>query len=119
MPSVHLLKLKQMGIALSIDDFGIGYSSLSRLSSFPIDILKIDRSFITSMNASSRNLEVCEIIITLANKLGFLPSIEGVETQQQLALLRKLKCESAQGYFFSQPLDSLAATALIATNTQW
>ncbi len=114
-----LFQLRDLGIELSIDDFGTGYSSLGRLNSLPISILKIDRSFISPINASSKNLEIIEIIITLAHKLGVSAIAEGVETKEQLALLKKLNCESVQGYFFSEPLDSLAATALITANPQW
>ncbi|MBW4456481.1 MAG: EAL domain-containing protein [Nostoc indistinguendum CM1-VF10] len=115
----ELFQLRDLGIELSIDDFGTGYSSLGRLNSLPISILKIDRSFISPINASSKNLEIIEIIITLAHKLGVSAIAEGVETKEQLALLKKLNCESVQGYFFSEPLDSLAATALITANPKW
>ncbi|MHC5936307.1 sensor domain-containing protein [Nostoc sp.] len=114
-----LLQLREMGIELSIDDFGTGYSSLGRLYNFPISVLKIDRSFISSIGASSMNLEITEIIVTLAHKLGVNVLAEGVETKEQLALLRKLSCEYGQGYFFSVPLNSSAAEALIMANPQW
>lgn len=114
-----LSKLQKMGIELSIDDFGTGYSSLGRLHSFPISMLKIDRSFVSPMDDNSRNLEIIETIITLAHKLGVDVTAEGVETKEQLALLRKLNCECGQGYFFSCPLDNRAAVALILTNPQW
>jgi diguanylate cyclase (GGDEF)-like protein/PAS domain S-box-containing protein len=111
-----LLQLWDLGIELSIDDFGTGYSSLERLYNFPISVLKIDRSFINSINANYRNLEIVEIIISLAHKLGLNVIAEGVETQEQLMLLKNLKCEYAQGYFFSEPLDNLAAIKLLNTN---
>ncbi|MBN3895863.1 MAG: EAL domain-containing protein [Nostoc sp. NOS(2021)] len=114
-----LLQLREMGIELSIDDFGTGYSSLGRLYNFPIKMLKIDRSFISSIGASSRNLEIIEIIVTLAHKLGVDVLAKGVETKEQLALLRKLSCEYGQGHFFSVPLNSSAAEALIMEHPQW
>ncbi|MEH2296404.1 putative bifunctional diguanylate cyclase/phosphodiesterase [Nostoc sp.] len=114
-----LLQLREMGIELSIDDFGTGYSSLGRLYNFPISVLKIDHSFISSIGASSMNLEIIEIILTLAHKLGVNVLAEGVETKEQLALLRKLSCEYGQGYFFSLPLNSSAAEALIIQNPHW
>ncbi|MBD2242241.1 EAL domain-containing protein [Nostoc sp. FACHB-888] len=114
-----LLQLREMGIELSIDDFGTGYSSLGRLYNFPISVLKIDRSFISLMASNSKNLEIIEIIITLAHKLGMDVLAEGVETKEQLALLRKLNCEYAQGNFFSVPLNSSVAEALIMTNPRW
>ncbi|GAA6618330.1 EAL domain-containing protein [Scytonema sp. NUACC26] len=114
-----LLQLQNLGIKLSIDDFGTGYSSLGRLHSFPIHGLKIDRSFVSPINSNGRNLEIIETIVTLAQKLGCEVTAEGVETASQLALLRWLNCEYGQGYFFSHPLDSLAAEALIITNPLW
>ncbi|WP_166482768.1 EAL domain-containing protein [Scytonema sp. UIC 10036] len=114
-----LSKLRELGVKISIDDFGTGHSSLSRLSSFPISLLKIDKSFVSPVDANSRNLEIIEIIVTLAHKLGVNVTAEGVETKEQLAFVRKLNCEYAQGYFFSKPLNSLDATALILTNPQW
>jgi diguanylate cyclase (GGDEF)-like protein/PAS domain S-box-containing protein len=114
-----LLKLGEMGIELSIDDFGTGYSSLGRLYNFPISALKIDRSFISLMSANIENVEIIEIIVILAHKLGVNVLAEGVETKEQLALLRKLNCEYGQGHLFSVPLNSLAAEALFMKNPQW
>ncbi|WP_260446296.1 MULTISPECIES: EAL domain-containing protein [unclassified Nostoc] len=113
------LQLRDMGIQLSIDDFGTGYSSLSRLYNFPISVLKIDRSFISLMSANKKNLEIIEIIVTLAHKLGVDVLAEGIETKEQLAFLRKLKCEYGQGHFFSVPLNSSSAEALIMANPHW
>ncbi|MBD2447609.1 EAL domain-containing protein [Nostoc sp. FACHB-152] len=114
-----LTKLRDLGIELAIDDFGTGYSSLGRLYTLPISVLKIDQSFVKPMNTDKRNLDIIEIIITLAHKLGMYVNAEGVETQEQLELLTRLNCEYGQGYFFSKPLDSSAAAALIMANPQW
>ncbi|WP_445635127.1 Diguanylate cyclase [Nostoc sp. DSM 114161] len=114
-----LSQLREMGIQLSIDDFGTGYSSLGRLYNFPISLLKIDRSFISSINTNSRDLEIVEILVTLAHKLGVDVLAEGIETKEQLVLLRKLNCEYGQGHFFSVPLNSSAAEVLIHSNPQW
>lgn len=114
-----LSQLRELGIELSIDDFGTGYSSLSRLHHFPISGLKIDHSFISRIGTDEGNLEITETIIALAHKLGIDVTAEGVETQEQLALLKELKCEYGQGYFFSQPLDAGAAGALITNAPQW
>ncbi|WP_414519566.1 putative bifunctional diguanylate cyclase/phosphodiesterase [Nostoc sp. PCC 9305] len=114
-----ILQLREMGIELSIDDFGTGYSSLGGLYNFPISVLKIDRSFISLMAINSKNLEIIEIIVALAHKLGVDVLAEGVETKEQLLLLRKLNCQYAQGHFFSVPLNSSAAEALIMENPQW
>jgi len=114
-----LLQLRDLGVQLSIDDFGIGYSSLGRLSRFPINGLKIDRSFVSQMGIDVASSEIVETIVTLAHRLSVDVTAEGVETAEQLAQLRALKCDYGQGYFFSQPLDSEVAEALIVTNPQW
>lgn len=117
--TAKLLQLKALGIQLSIDDFGTGYSSLGRLHHFPIDVLKIDSSFVSKIGADQGNLDITETIVTLAHKFGVDVTAEGVETAEQLAQLRRLKCEYGQGYFFSPPLDSKAAEALIVAKSQW
>ena len=114
-----LSQLKALGIRLAIDDFGTGYSSLSRLHHFPIDELKIDRSFVSKIGADRDNLEITETILTLAQKLGVNVTAEGIETASQLAQLRELKCAYGQGYFFSRPLPCVAAEALIIASPQW
>ncbi|MEH2284629.1 MAG: EAL domain-containing protein [Nostoc sp.] len=116
---IRLKQLRNLGVKLAIDDFGTGYSSLSRLHHFPINQLKIDRSFVSAGIIDDRNLDIVETIITLAHKLGVDVTAEGVETVEQLAILRKLSCEYGQGYFFSHPLDSSQAAALIMANPQW
>lgn len=108
-----LLQLRDLGVHLSIDDFGTGYSSLSYLHRFPVNILKIDRSFIGRMARGDENSEIVKTICTLANNLGMEVVAEGVETREQLELLRSLKCEYGQGYFFSKPITAEAATALV------
>ncbi|HCF27963.1 MAG TPA: GGDEF domain-containing protein, partial [Cyanobacteria bacterium UBA11049] len=111
----QLAQLRTLGIELLIDDFGTGYSSLARLHHFPISGLKIDRSFISGSSANEGSLDIITTIVTLAKKLGVNAIAEGVETIEQLALLKQLKCEYGQGYFFSKPLDAAAAEALIAS----
>ena len=100
-----LRQIKDRNIKLSIDDFGTGYSSLSYLRRFPIDNLKIDRSFVEQMNFDAENFEIVRLIITLAKTLGMKTISEGVETPKQLQQLKELGCEFAQGYFFSKPLS--------------
>lgn len=114
-----LSQIKALGVQLSIDDFGTGYSSLSRLHRFPIDELKIDRSFVSKIGAGKGNLEITETILTLANKLGVSAIAEGIETAEQLAYLRELNCAYGQGYFFSKPLPKQAAEELIIAKPQW
>jgi diguanylate cyclase (GGDEF)-like protein/PAS domain S-box-containing protein len=114
-----LLQLRNLGVQLSIDDFGTGYSSLGRLHDFPINGLKIDRPFVAGLGSAQGNSPIVSTIVTLAHKLGVDVTAEGVETEEQLAELRELECEYAQGNFFSPPLDSEAATALIGASMQW
>jgi diguanylate cyclase (GGDEF)-like protein/PAS domain S-box-containing protein len=117
--TVILSQLRGLGIQLVIDDFGTGYSSLGRLHRFPIDILKIDRSFVSKIGTNGKNFEIAETIITLAQKLGVEVTAEGVETVAQLAQLRGLNCAYGQGYFFSQPLDTEAIEGLMMAQPQW
>ncbi|MEH2372221.1 EAL domain-containing protein [Nostoc sp.] len=111
--------LRNLGIKLAIDDFGTGYSSLGRLHHFPIHELKIDRSFVSGSSVGEGNLDIVETIVTLSKKIGVTVTAEGLETAEQLALLRAMKCEYGQGNFFSKPLNSSAAEALIVANHKW
>jgi diguanylate cyclase (GGDEF)-like protein len=112
-----LKRLKAKGICLSVDDFGTGYSSLSYLHRFPIDTLKIDRSFISRLGISSepedKHLAIVEAINALAHKLGMDVVAEGVETVEQLELLRAIGCQSAQGYWFARPAPASQIQQLI------
>jgi EAL domain-containing protein (putative c-di-GMP-specific phosphodiesterase class I) len=114
-----LSQLRDLSIQLYIDDFGAGYSSLSYLHYFPINALKVDRSFISRMGMSHENLEIVRTIIILAHNLGMDVIAEGVEIREQLEHLRGLKCEYGQGYFFSKPINSEAAGMLIAEKPQY
>ena len=112
-----LQQLKDLGIQLCIDDFGTGYSSLSRLHEFPIDTLKIDRSFIKRVDPDSgQHLETIKMIIMLAHSLGMDVVAEGVETALQLKLLSELGCNYFQGYLISQPISSQLADQFLAQN---
>jgi diguanylate cyclase (GGDEF)-like protein/PAS domain S-box-containing protein len=110
-----LRQIRQRNIQISIDDFGTGYSSLSYLSRFPINNLKIDRSFVSRMHLDTDNFEIVRTITSLAHTLGMDVTAEGIELETQLLLLEDLDCEFGQGYFFSYPLDVAAADALLAT----
>ncbi|HYD61196.1 MAG TPA: EAL domain-containing protein [Noviherbaspirillum sp.] len=114
-----LVKLRGKGIKLLMDDFGTGYSSLSYLHRFPVNTLKIDASFIRRMDESSRDAEIVQTIVTLAHTLSMDVIAEGVETASQLAQLRKLNVEYAQGYYFSPPVDKAAAEELISQWPRW
>ncbi len=114
-----LQQIKSLGICLAIDDFGTGYSSLSYLHRFPLDTLKIDRSFISSMGDDGDGMEIARTILPMANNLQLDVVAEGVETLQQVALLKKLQCKYGQGYYFSRPLSAEGTTALLAGDLTW
>jgi len=97
-------QLRTLGVQLSIDDFGTGYSSLSYLHRFPVNYLKIDRSFVSRMTETNDNAEIVRTIVTLARNLGLEVIAEGVETLEQKEQLRALGCEYGQGYFFARPV---------------
>ncbi|MFJ8066524.1 EAL domain-containing protein [Psychrobacillus sp. NPDC096426] len=99
-----LKELKDIGVVISIDDFGTGYSSLSYLKKYPIDIIKIDQSFIKDMEQDEKNAAIATTIIQLAHSLGMEVIAEGVEKDQQVEILKAAKCQKAQGYFFSRPV---------------
>ncbi|MFQ3584442.1 MAG: EAL domain-containing protein, partial [Cyanobacteriota bacterium] len=109
------VQLRKLGVLISIDDFGTGYSSLSRLHDYPIDTLKIDRSFISRIGPNGENAETIRMIITLAHSLGMDVIAEGIETLQQLHLIKLLNCEYGQGYFFAKPLKPADAEHLLRT----
>jgi len=103
-----LEQLKQNQVQVCIDDFGTGYSSLAYLHCLPIDILKIDRSFVSQMLEDEKNHSIVRAIIALADALGLTVIAEGVETQAQLDGLRSLNCDYAQGYLLSRPMPAVA-----------
>lgn len=108
-------QLKKLGTLLAIDDFGTGYSSLNYLHRFPIDTLKVDRSFVSKVDVDGEQLAIARTIITLAWNLGMEVVAEGVETLKQLAQLRSLQCDYAQGFLFSVPLDVASVERLMAS----
>ena len=114
-----LEQLKGLGIKLSIDDFGTGYSSLSYLHRFPIDTLKVDRSFVSTMESGSENGEIVRTIVSLAKSLNLDVIAEGIETIHQLHQLRILGCEYGQGYLFSRPVPVNEAEEIIADKKRW
>ncbi len=117
-----LEEIKALGISLAIDDFGTGYSSLSYLHRFPLDTLKIDRSFISGVGDGKHTEEGTEIartILPMASNLHLDVVAEGVETGEQLDLLKKLNCKYGQGFYFSKPLPASDAASLLAKKTSW
>jgi diguanylate cyclase (GGDEF)-like protein len=112
--AMHVLQaLKDIGVSLAIDDFGTGYSSLSYLQKFPLDVLKVDKSFVDELG-DSRGAEIVSSIINLAHALGLSVVAEGVETQEQLGMLQELHCDLAQGYLFSRPVPASELAAAVA-----
>jgi EAL domain-containing protein (putative c-di-GMP-specific phosphodiesterase class I) len=105
--------LKKLGVRLYIDDFGTGYSSLSSLHRFPIDGLKIDRSFVAGLGAGGDADEIVRTVLLLARSLGMEAIAEGVETSQQLVRLRELGCRLAQGHLLARPLPAEAIEELL------
>ena len=112
-----LQQLKKMGIKLAVDDFGTGYSSLSYLQRFPIDVLKIDQSFVQNIESVKDDGIIVSAIISMGNSLKLKVVAEGVETPSQLAFLRARHCEEGQGYFFSHPLTAESFAVLLLKNT--
>jgi len=113
-----LQQIKSLGISLAIDDFGTGYSSLSYLHRFPLDTLKIDRSFISGIG-NGEDTEIARTILPMALNLHLDVVAEGVETIEQLVLLKKLQCKYGQGYYFSKPLSAEEAGSLLAEQPTW
>jgi len=111
-----LAQFKALGVRLSIDDFGTGYSSLCRLQRFPVDILKIDRSFVAGMNRDPETHEIVRIIVMLAHNLGLKVVAEGIEESEQMTMLQELGCEMGQGYLFSKPVSAESIEQLLASN---
>lgn len=114
-----LQQLKRIGIKVCIDDFGTGYSSLSRLHKFPIDTLKIDRSFVSRIGPNPGDSEIVKTIVTLAHTLGMELVAEGIETSLQLKKLQDLGAEFGQGYLFSKPVVPLTATQYVENRHQF
>jgi diguanylate cyclase (GGDEF)-like protein len=112
-------KLRSMGIRISLDDFGTGYSALNYLARFPVDALKIDKSFIKMIGVQEESLKIIEMIKALADHLGLILIAEGVEDAKQIPFLRSINCEYAQGFYFAKPMDSQSATRLLAQGKQW
>ncbi len=113
--SLHVLRgLKDKGVLISLDDFGTGYSSLSQLKQLPIDIIKIDRSFIVGIPGQSADEAIVDAIIAMSNSLKKTVIAEGVENQAQLDFLCRRGCREAQGYLFSPPLPAAQFTALLS-----
>ena len=110
---------RSRNIHLVIDDFGTGYSSLSYLKRFPVDTLKIDKSFVDGLGSDPESTAIVTAVISLAQSLGMKVTAEGIETENQLAHLKRLGCDQGQGYYFSRALPPEAAEALLGQNPKW
>ena len=108
-----LRRLRNAGIRISIDDFGTGYSSLGYLNQFPVDTLKIDRSFVKDLQISSDDAAICAAIIAMARELNLTTVAEGVELAEQLQFLRQQGCDQIQGFLFSKPLPAAELEELV------
>jgi diguanylate cyclase (GGDEF)-like protein len=114
-----LKKLRSIGIRISLDDFGTGYSALNYLARFPVDALKIDRSFVKMIGASEDSQKIIEMIKALSSHLGLIVIAEGVEDAKQILFLQSILCEYAQGFYYAKPLDAQSATELLAAGRGW
>lgn len=112
-----LASLHRLGVSLHMDDFGTGYSSLSHLHSFPFDVLKIDRSFVQRMSRSQQSLQIVHTILELARVMNMEVIAEGIETEEQLSLLKGMGCRYGQGYLFSRPLPAAEIATLLALSS--
>ena len=97
-------ELKELGLALALDDFGTGYSSLSSLQQFPVDTVKIDRSFVSQADSSLHHRVLIDATIRVAHSLGMTTVAEGIESHAQSNVVKELGCDKGQGYLFSKPL---------------
>jgi diguanylate cyclase (GGDEF)-like protein len=114
-----LSRIRELGAKVYLDDFGTGYSSLSYLHGLPIDAIKIDRAFVSSMDTDDKNLRLVRTILTLAEIVGVRAEAEGISTAEQLRELRALNCEQGQGYLFSAPITREAVDEVLAANPVW
>ena len=114
-----LQQLRNLGLQLSVDNFGSSYSLLSYLHRFPINTLKIDPAFVSQIGIDPENWEIVQTILMLAHNLSLNVTAEGIEAAQQLAQLRRLNCNYGPVDFFSGPLDTETTAALLASAPQW
>ncbi|HHY51462.1 MAG TPA: EAL domain-containing protein, partial [Alphaproteobacteria bacterium] len=112
-----LYGLRELGVRISMDDFGTGYSSLSYLRSFPFDKIKIDRSFMSGLGPREDSHAIIKAVIGLGQSLGMATTAEGIETEEQLAVVRAQGCNEVQGFLFSPPLPASGVAALLGLGT--
>lgn len=113
-----LSRLQEKGVSIAIDDFGVGYSSLAQLHCLPVDCLKIDRSFVQDINRSSVDVAIVRAVVTLADAMGLRTVAEGVETDEQLAVVEALGCHCLQGYLLAKPMSAEQATDWLKSRSE-
>jgi EAL domain-containing protein (putative c-di-GMP-specific phosphodiesterase class I) len=113
-----LLELKSLGVRVAIDDFGTGYSSLGYLKRFPVDVVKIDRSFVDGLESSAVDAAIVAAVIGLADAIGMTTVAEGVETREQLELLRSLGCDTVQGFYLAKAMPAHSMETLLWAQTE-
>ena len=113
--SERLRAIKELGVQIAIDDFGTGYSSFAHLQRFPVDALKIDRSFITGLERNQEGLTLIRSLVQLGKSLSIETFAEGIEAEHELSLLRDEACDSGQGFLFAEPLDVEGTEAFLAS----
>jgi EAL domain-containing protein (putative c-di-GMP-specific phosphodiesterase class I) len=114
-----LANLKALGVRLAIDDFGTGYSSLTYLKRYPVDALKVDRSFVTGLGTDSDDSALVAAIVAMSGALGLEVTAEGVETREELDHVRRLRCHRAQGFYLASPISRAEMMALLAESRRW
>ncbi|HEY2201864.1 MAG TPA: EAL domain-containing protein, partial [Solirubrobacteraceae bacterium] len=113
----RLMAVKELGVRIAIDDFGTGYSSLAHLQKFPVDALKIDRSFIAALKNNQEGETLVHTLVQLGKALSLQTFAEGIEEQQELSLLKDENCDNGQGFLYARPLDVTAAEAFLQNHT--
>jgi EAL domain-containing protein (putative c-di-GMP-specific phosphodiesterase class I) len=111
--ATSLLRLKAAGVRIAIDDFGTGYSSLTHVRRFPVDCLKIDRTFVSGIGTNKGDTSIVAAVIGLAHAMDMVAVAEGVDREEQLVLLRTLGCDQAQGYLLGKPMPAMEAAVLL------
>jgi EAL domain-containing protein (putative c-di-GMP-specific phosphodiesterase class I) len=117
--AVRLAEFRTLGVRVAIDDFGTGYSSLAHLRRFPVDALKIDRSFIAGINESPETEALVHMLVQLGKTLAIETIAEGIEEYQQFSHLRREHCDSGQGFLIARPLDVAAVEPFLAAPDSW
>jgi EAL domain-containing protein (putative c-di-GMP-specific phosphodiesterase class I) len=113
-----LKKFHQHGVQIALDDFGTGYASLTHLKRFPVDHIKIDRSFVADLEKDENNAAIIAAVVSLGNSLGLKVTAEGVETEGQAQRLREMGCHNAQGYLYAKPMTASQVTQLLKSRSE-